>query len=177
VENIMTIWLVSDRHLFHDKLQDLTGRSFDFDERFTKACADAIKDGDTVIDLGDVIVGKASRLAEVQSMLHGNWILVRGNHDNHSSWFESRGFVLAVESFVREWHGQMVLFSHEPVVPLPFGIDYNVHGHLHNTNHRREEYINSQDYIDNKGKYLLVEIETECRPVTLDEFMGKRVKE
>lgn len=170
----MTIWLVSDRHINHAKLRELPGRSEDFDSNFVNACLYEIGKSDTVIDLGDVIFGKNSTLSDWQRILPGHWILVRGNHDSHSSWFEKKGFVLAVESFVREWHGLMILFSHEPVVPLPFGIDYNVHGHFHNSTHRVEEYANSQDYLDNQDKYLLVEIETTCRPVTLDAFLSAR---
>lgn len=170
------IWLISDRHINHKKLQELTGRDVNFDERLNENIRTLVKSTDTVIDLGDVIIGKQSEFVNIQARLPGIWIMCEGNHDEKSQWYESRGIALCVKSFTRKWRGYNILFSHIPVVPLSKGIDYNVHGHWHNSIHRLEEYINDEIYLTNKHRYLLVEIESTCSPVQMEKFLSERIK-
>jgi hypothetical protein len=67
-------------------------------------------------------------------------------------------------------HGKRILFTHKP---QPVGdYDINVHGHLHNTGHRDEEY----QAIKHDGQ-LLIEIESSFDIKNLDKLLRKKIQE
>lgn len=175
----MTVWVISDTHLWHFKLERLGVRPEGFTEILRDNCLRLIKPGDLVIHLGDVSMYKDSELAGWMNDMPGNWILVRGNHDHKSTFYQNRGFVLAVEYFVQKVNGLTILFSHEPFSPLPADVDYNIHGHLHKQdsvapNHRAEDYADDEFYQANRHRYILIEIESNLAPRKIDDILLRK---
>lgn len=137
-DTLLKTWLITDTHFFHDKLIELNGRPSNFHDRIIKNWKRLVRPQDRVIHLGDVILGTNEKpsLRPVLEDLPGTKILVMGNHDKQSvTWYMRNGFAFACESLVFK----NVLFTHKPAQSLPIGIEWNVHGHFHNNNHRRFE--------------------------------------
>ena len=68
-------------------------------------------------------------------------ILVKGNHDSKSnSWYLEHGWDFVCEEFKDTLYGKNILFSHYPKV-WDGVYDLNIHGHFHNSDHRRHEEI------------------------------------
>lgn len=158
------IFLVSDTHFNHQKLTEIGVRPEGFTETIITNWRIIVAPTDTVIHLGDVILGRNSELPDIMAKLPGTKILCLGNHDGHAGWYEKRGFAIAVKHFQR---GD-ILYSHEPTIPLPTGIRYNVHGHLHLHNHH--EYQEQEYYVTHRDQYILIEIETTLAPIALSEL-------
>ncbi len=142
----MNVYLISDTHLKHDKMETYCQRPSDFSERIHKNIMNTVKDTDVLIHLGDVGISKPVDWEWMVQAWPGRKVLIRGNHDRaHScTWWMEHGFHFACDSFVF----RSVLLTHEPanaVVKsngykpygamdwgLPEGCALNVHGHLHN---------------------------------------------
>ena len=156
------VWLTTDTHFSHAKMIEKGFRPPDFEQRIVSQWNERIAPEDTVIHLGDVIVGEDRNLSSVLSILHGRKILVRGNHDKKScNWYMQRGFLFACDGFQ---HGK-VWFTHKPAVFLPPDCLINVHGHLHSDGHRNNEH----ELFD---WHLLLSLEaTDYRPVLMHEYV------
>ena len=64
--------------------------------------------------------------------------LVRGNHDSKSySWYSEHGWDFIAERITMKMFGKTIAFSHMPI--KDDGYDINIHGHFHNSDHRRHE--------------------------------------
>ena len=142
----MNIYLISDTHLKHDKMETYCQRPSDFTERIHKNIINTVKETDTLIHLGDVGIGKYQDWEWMVHAWPGRKILIRGNHDRgHScTWWMEHGFHFACDQLII----RNVLLTHEPAnavinsngyLPygernwtLPEGCALNVHGHLHN---------------------------------------------
>lgn len=172
----MAIFVISDLHLWHLKLERDGKRPVGFTETIQANCQKLIKPDDTVICTGDVSFGKDRDLAPWMASVPGKWTLTRGNHDHRASFYLSRGFAFACESFILKYNGLLLLFSHEPTTPLPDDMDYCVHGHFHGTtdtqrSHRAEEWENNTFFQANKDRYHLIEIESCLGPRKLDDIL------
>ncbi len=142
----MNVYLISDTHLKHDKMETYCQRPSDFTERVHKNIMNTVKDTDVLIHLGDVGIGKHVDWEWMVQAWPGRTVLVRGNHDRARScgWWMEHGFDFACDSMVF----RNVLLTHEPANAVvksngykPYGaMDWglpedcalNVHGHLHN---------------------------------------------
>jgi calcineurin-like phosphoesterase family protein len=142
----MNVYLISDTHLKHEKMETYCQRPSDFTERIHKNVMNTVKDTDMLIHLGDVGIGKYADWEWMVQAWPGRKVLIRGNHDRaHScTWWMEHGFHIALDQMVF----RNVLLTHEPanaVVKsngykpygamewgLPEGCALNVHGHLHN---------------------------------------------
>lgn len=142
----MNIYLISDTHLKHEKMETYCQRPSDFTERIHKNVMNTVKDTDTLIHLGDVGIGKYQDWEWMVQAWPGRKVLVRGNHDRARScgWWMEHGFHFACDQMVF----RNVLLTHEPANAvvnsngykaygvmdwgLPEGCALNVHGHLHN---------------------------------------------
>lgn len=160
------IWIIADTHFNHVRLTEMGVRPQGFSDLIIANCQKMIGAGDTVIHLGDVILGRNANLPAIMSNLPGIWVLVRGNHDSRAGWYEKRGFALAVDELVR---GD-VLFTHSPVAPLPVGICLNVHGHIHSETRTSEL---DPWYDSHKRMYRNVVIEGDLSPVALDSVLRR----
>jgi len=130
-------WLITDTHFNHVAVVERMGRPRNHGERIIKACKHLIQPQDVLIHLGDVIFDRPTELKGLLDQIEcRSKILTLGNHDRKSNnWYLNNGFDLVVEMLVI---GD-VLLSHKPQEFFPAGVRVNVHGHFHNTNHRKNE--------------------------------------
>lgn len=143
----MKVYVISDTHLKHDKMETYCQRPPDFTERIHGNIMRTAKPEDLLIHCGDVGIGKYADWVWMVEQWPCRKVLVRGNHDrNHSNtWWMSHGFHFSCDSFVY----RDVLFTHEPAnaiikadghrpyealleESLPNDCTVNVHGHFHN---------------------------------------------
>lgn len=132
-----------------------------------------LKKDDVLIHLGDVCIGNEKELHETFIQpLECQKILVRGNHDRSKSdnWLMSNGWDFVCDSFVKEYLGYRILFTHAPTIYDVKDVDINIHGHLHN--HRsRGTYKMHYEYA---RRYVLVSMEfLEYKPIELGELIAK----
>lgn len=133
------IWVISDTHFNHLKLEEWGGRSGDWQERLWEGMS-AIPEGDTLIHLGDICIGEDAVIHGHIETLRCKKILVRGNHDGKSlAWYEAHGWTLAVDGLELRLNGHYLHLTHRPSRPQG-NATWNVHGHTHGNLHRSEEY-------------------------------------
>lgn len=113
---------------------DYCGRPENFNELLWKGL-NLVSNSDILIHLGDICIGKDNDVHERLSGYKFKKILVRGNHDHKSNnWYLSHGWDFVCDTFSATLFGRSILFSHEPVdISNRYDIDFNVHGHCHNS--------------------------------------------
>lgn len=162
-------WLITDTHFFHDATikEDFCGRPSNFNELILSNLRYFVAAQDILYHLGDVIFYKNDKLREMlDSVPCARKYLIRGNHDKKSSgWYIRNGFDGVFDAVVV---GD-VLLSHRPQRVLPSGVRINVHGHFHNTDHRRLEPEYNEWYDPSRHRLLAIEY-TDYKPVKLVEF-------
>jgi calcineurin-like phosphoesterase family protein len=155
-------FVISDTHFNHTRIIELAGRPENFNDLIIANWQRVVAPEDTVIHLGDVILGKNSDLPNIMAQLPGTKILTLGNHDREKpEWYTNRGFHFACRAFILS----DVLFSHVPIRILPENIRWNVHGHLHNNAHREGEQ-------ELKPHNKLFTLEHHYTPIELTEFLA-----
>lgn len=165
------IWLISDVHRNHQRLVELAGRPPDFTEIIMNNWKRLVSPLDTIIDLGDVQVGRQSTFSDLTHELPGTKILIRGNHDHERpSWYLARGYSLVTDGI----RIGRILLTHKPCVPIPDMVKWNIHGHHHAGNHREFEVAGDPYYEANRDRYILLEIESRLKPVLFSEFCLER---
>jgi calcineurin-like phosphoesterase family protein len=142
-------------------LIDKGHRPPDFQERILTNWRRLVQPDDTVFHLGDVILGMNGKLSSIIYSLPGMKVLVRGNHDHESNaWYIRNGFHFVAQGIL---HGGVWL-SHVPAQVLPSGALLNVHGHLHNNDHRGTDF---------PAHCKLLSLErVDYRPVEFTDFVG-----
>jgi calcineurin-like phosphoesterase family protein len=133
---------------------------------------------DIVLHLGDVGVwygGNEHYWRQHAGSLPGKKFLIKGNHDRaKDKLFEAAGFTIIPE-FVQEFEflgrnkktSKRVLFSHAPDNYRLWEWDINIHGHIHNNDHRDDPLINkNRDY-----RNVSVEV-MGYQPVRLSDILG-----
>lgn len=167
----MKIWIITDTHFGHIKLQDvLYVRPPGFSRYILDAIKKNVEPGDVLIHLGDFCIGSDLYwMAEYYKATKGvTNILVRGNHDSKStSWYMTHGFHFVCDAFIGTYFGKSILFSHKPLTNTGRA-DINIHGHLHGNSHRIDE---SFDFYDPAfHKQLALEVDG-YGPISLETFM------
>lgn len=173
----MNIWIITDTHFNHAKLNEL-GRGEGWEKELIAGLRSIPKE-DMLIHLGDIGIGKDS---EVHDMLfkdlHGallgqikRTILVRGNHDKKSAaWYLEHGWGAVTDGFFLKFEGKRIDFSHKPQEPVYQNVDYNFHGHTHGNQHRDEEH---KDFYDPKYHKDFSPELMGYKPIRLDTFLKK----
>lgn len=171
-------WIISDTHFGHDKIIEFCDRPKRHELLMMANWIDRVKDTDTIIHLGDISMWKSRGIArkwlKVISRLPGQKHLILGNHDplprdeyeavfrlvTRSWYIASMGLILTHEPYSEE-------MQKEYCTPGP--VTTNVHGHIHNNDHRAEEWtpIPGVRYIN-----ASVEV-TEYAPVQLGNLLGR----
>ena len=134
-------FVVSDLHLGHEKICELTERPPEYNELIIEGWNSVVNKHDKVIVLGDVSFVNREKTRKYLEKMKGKKYLVRGNHDGATEkWFKDVGFVEILEPIYKRFKDkyenyQTVLFTHKPVLDLPEGW-FNIHGHLHGDGHR-----------------------------------------
>lgn len=160
-------FLIADTHFGHQgvcnfknnfggKLRPWTNPQ-DMDKDLVEYWNDTVSPKDKVYVLGDVVMPRKS-LATV-GLLHGDKILVKGNHDiyqlnDYSKYFRDIRGCAVIDGF---------LLTHIPVHPgQKARFTGNIHGHLHS------ERIWGDDW------YFCVSVEqTNYRPISWEDVMAK----
>lgn len=159
-------WAITDTHFFHDNIVEWCGRPENHTNLMLKNARHYVAAQDTLIHLGDVIFYKYDKLKSMLDSIPCRKVLVMGNHDRKSrNWYMRNGFDYAADMIVID----DILLSHKPVKDFPTGVRINIHGHFHNTDHRRHE----PEYNDwyNQERYRLLAMEyTDYKPVKLRDF-------
>ena len=161
----MNYWITTDTHFGHSNLIQYSGRPENFEELIFERHAEVVKPDDVLIHLGDICIGNDAEwhkrfYFEVSGW---KWWLVKGNHDKKSNtWYMNHGWDFVCETMSLNIYGFNVLFSHKPQKDT--GYDINIHGHFHNSDHRRHE----PDLVAVKNnKQILVVLEHHYTPYKL----------
>ena len=164
----MKIWLTTDTHFNHAKLLEF-GRPDNFEEKILKNLS-IIQPGDLLIHLGDFCIGQDAKWhEEFFKRLPGvKTVLVKGNHDGKSySWYMDHGWGVVCKNMTIKVLGKYVMLSHMPWVDV--GYDLNIHGHFHDSDHRRHE---PELVAIKNDKQLLLAIElTGYKPVLITSLL------
>ena len=140
----MSVHFSSDHHFFHDNIIRYCNRPFNdashMNEEMIRRWNEVVSEKDTVVYVGDLTAALRGRHAELRriiSILNGNKVLIRGNHDHESSeWYLEAGFKRVVDHVNLEG----VLLIHYPlheafsrgIDPAALGaVEHVVHGHTH----------------------------------------------
>lgn len=166
----MSIWIISDTHFGHRKLEELAGRPANFEEKIFQKLK-KIKKGDTVIHLGDFCIG-----SDVE--WHEKWntalkdvkrILVKGNHDRKSNhWYYDHGWDFVCDQMSDHFFKRYVTLSHKPILGIQ---NINIHGHLHTNDHRVDEET-KKHYNPNLHKLIALE-SNGYTPVLIEHILLK----
>ena len=168
----MKIWLITDTHFGHEKVKEFCGRPEGFEQKILDNLKRVVNSDDILINLGDFCWGNDDYWAELFNYPHikaKSNILVRGNHDKKSLGFYAEFFDMVCDSFSLNMFGKRILFSHIPQEKSPL-YDLNIHGHFHNTDHRKNEKYMQFIYDPTYHKKLAVE-DTNYEPVLLEKFI------
>jgi calcineurin-like phosphoesterase family protein len=171
----MKVYLISDTHFNHTKIETYCDRPEDFTELIIRNWQNTVQPNDLVIHVGDVFIGKVEGWKAIYPLLPGRKVLVRGNHDKHPLlWWMENGFDFACDSMVF----RHVWITHRPAQSLPKHTYLNLHGHLHNIWHGFHKDEPDTEKINRAGKLYnpwqrLFAIEyTDYRPVEFEHFLN-----
>lgn len=171
----MNIWLTTDTHFNHRKLETFTpGRPPYFEKLISKPLYN-LPYGDVLIHLGDICIGQDAKMHNTYILpIQAKKILIRGNHDRKSvEWYYAHGWDAVFDGYRLEMFGKKIMFSHMPQKEDGW-FDVNVHGHFHDVPigdvHRHEPEF--KEILTDKHKLLALEY-TNYQPVTLENFLKK----
>lgn len=177
----MIVYLISDTHFKHDRMQTYCQRPPNFTEILVRNLCNTLTDKTTLIHLGDVGIGRIEDWKWILEKIPGRKILIRGNHDRaHScSWWMDNGFDFACDGmrFKNCW------LTHEPDTSRAGGCDLNIHGHLHNIWHGFHSTKRPDDVMDAEWARLKKQLKfpwqrlfaveyTNYMPVEFDKFVS-----
>lgn len=169
----------ADFHLGHDKLIEYNSRPKDFTEKIVKNFYHDIQEGDVFIFLGDFCIGRDGYWHDSLFFNLKNFkkILVKGNHDRCTdSWYLDHGWDCVCDSLHVKRYGKDILFTHRPVSEQALdilGCDINIHAHLHNNEHRKED----NDYNLLADRHILVKVEHHYRLQELQKLINRNKNE
>ncbi len=178
------IWIITDTHLGHDNIVKYCNRPENHSELILENLS-VIKDGDTLIHLGDFCIGKDKEWHEkfFSKIPNVKKILIRGNHDKQSSsWYLRNGWDFVCENYSEHYFGKYITFSHIPIENIQ---NINIHGHYHNNLPRllKKQFVvegekerNDRDFIlekynPNLHRLLCLE-EENYKPVLLETIIN-----
>lgn len=138
----MIEWVISDSHYFHRRIVEFEGMraawgldSVSMTDHMIKAWQSTVRDGDTVLHLGDFALGTRDQIAACRKALPGRIILVLGNHDRSAKAMRSFGIdeVYTRYEFDVDGWGHVICRHNPSNFTLADATAANVllHGHLH----------------------------------------------
>ena len=175
----MKTWIISDTHFDHEMMVKDGHRPEGYEDLIKQNMEAVLQAGDLLIHLGDVSLGGS----EIDS--HNNrwfgisfWnnfrILVKGNHDKRSDrWHYNTGWDTVCKSLLIDKYGLRILFSHKPRTDRGY-FDINIHGHLHDSDHRTKEPEISSRLTN---KHELIALETNgYKPMNLKTIVSQHLE-
>lgn len=165
----MSIYLITDTHFNHkEAMCNWCGRPDNYEDLIFKSFLQ-LKENDILIHLGDICIGGDEYWHEKLSGIKCKKWLIKGNHDRKSNtWYLNHGWDFVCDQFRDKYFGKLIMFSHKPVV-WDGEYDINIHGHFHNSDHRRNEP--ELMAIKNGYQKLLAVEYTEYKIVSLEKFI------
>ena len=166
------IYLTSDTHFNHDKEFIWGPRGFksckESNETIIKNWNNTVKSEDTIIIVGDFILGKDIDAArKIVNMLNGIKILVVGNHDTRAKLklYEELGIEI-VYAMPLEYKGRQFYISHYPTLTAdlnssPDHAIFDLFGHTHS----KKMFYEERPYMYN----VAVDAHN-CTPVSIDQI-------
>jgi calcineurin-like phosphoesterase family protein len=181
VEVIMpAVFLVSDTHFGHagvcrfmrndgvTKLRPWDNPE-DMDEEMVRRWNDTVRPNDKVYHLGDVVINR--KALKILSLLNGDKVLIRGNHDIFRD-DEYRNYFRELRAY-HIMNG--MILSHIPIHEASLGrFGTNIHGHLHSNRVTRLDTYLSEPVIDVRYHCVCVE-QTDFAPILFEDVI-KRIK-
>jgi len=159
-------WIISDTHFSHKKMKEYCYRPDNFEEITKKSLLNLVKENDVLIHLGDVCIGNDIDNNNFFKQLKSYNILVLGNHDSKSiNWYMKNGWDFVCSRFDIKKFGKKIAFTHRPIITMDCYNDINIHGHLHNGIHRKDEFI-LKDY----NKLFSLE-KNNYKPILLEDLL------
>lgn len=142
-------WITSDQHFGHTNIIEYCNRPFRDVDYMNQYMIDkwnsVVRPDDMVLHLGDFALQmNEEEVTHLVSKLHGNIILVRGNHDRFGTEkFKRCGFV----DVKKKINFKNFILTHRPLPVEDLDAaagKINIHGHVHNYNrgHDPNKYIN-----------------------------------
>ena len=163
----MNYWITTDTHLGHDAMIQYCGRPEDHSELILRRHRAAIKPTDILIHLGDICIYRDEYWhKQIMDSIPGKKWLVKGNHDRKSDhWYLTHGWDFVAEKIYLRRFGALIALSHIPI--KDDGYDINIHGHFHNSDHRRHE---PELVAIRNDKQRLVMVEHSYAPIDLQRI-------
>ena len=137
----------SDMHVGNGNIIEYAGRPFrdaaHMNKRLVDGANERLLDGDTCVHVGDFCFGGRKVFNEFCPKLRGNWVFVRGNHDQNNGaktvcdWMFTRMshftvFVSHVPYFYRHEEGTAkFLLSEAMIAEVEARCDFAICGHVH----------------------------------------------
>lgn len=161
-------WIIADTHFGHKRIHEMCDRPIGFEQLILDNIRKTIQDNDVIIHLGDFCLADTEYYHdEFVNNCPGKKWLVLGNHDRKTmSWYLNKGWDFVGSEILLEIHGKKISLSHKPLKNhFRYRYDLNIHGHLHNSGHRPNDY--------DDDKHVLVMCEHEYKPVNLRALCGQ----
>lgn len=171
------IWIITDTHFNHTNMIKYENRPENFNEIIIEKWNKLVGADDTIIHLGDIMLGRVSEMKMLMASLHGKKFLIKGNHDKQNSqWYKENGF----EDVLKPGYtiGKLI-FSHYPLTPF-YGKNgsMNVHGHFHRkslhtpSGSSLDKHYDPLYYLQNQHHYynLSAWFEDTLSPIKLDKL-------
>lgn len=134
----MRVWFTADTHFGHGNIIKYCVRPFkgveDMEKVLVKRWNERVKNGDTVIFLGDFMFkrgkgvgqseGSMNDFNHYKDQLNGDIVFIRGNHDNNNT------VDTKIENLVLQFGKSLIFCTHNP---SDYNWDYpiNLIGHIH----------------------------------------------
>ena len=172
------VFLVSDTHFGHagvcrflrddgTKLRPWDNPE-DMDEELVRRWNDTVRPNDKVYHLGDVVINR--KALKILSLLNGDKVLIRGNHDIFRD-TEYRHYFRELRAY-HVMNG--MILSHIPIHEASLArFGTNIHGHLHANRVLRSD-VKGVDIIDPRYHCVCVE-QTDFAPILFEDVI-KRIK-
>lgn len=166
----MKIYIISDTHFNHNEpMIKWCGRPENFNDLLYENLKVLPVDS-MLIHLGDICIGGDEKVHKFISNLSCRKVLVKGNHDRKSnSWYLEHGWDFVCDRFDIELFGKKIAFTHMPIAWDGY-YDLNIHGHFHNSDHRRHEP--ELQTIKNGYQKLYAPEYYGYKPASLDKFIN-----
>ena len=135
----MNYKIISDTHFFHKAIIEFCDRPLNHEQLMFDSMMQIAPD-DVLLHLGDICMGKDEYIHEtyIKPLKCRKW-LIKGNHDHKSNtWYLHHGWDFVADVVKDKMFGKKILFSHVPQY-WDGWYEVNIHGHFHNTDHRRNE--------------------------------------
>jgi calcineurin-like phosphoesterase family protein len=167
----MKYWIITGTHFSQETMVTKYGRNSGYESDIIKNLKEVVKNDDVIIHLGDICW---------ENHKHWNYLfcgifpfakkwLVLGNHDNKSMSWYLKCWDFVAESFTLDIYGKKIIFSHIPQPDTEY--DYNIHGHLHDNDHRKSEPEISK-ILTKKHKLISIE-QTNYKPLELEKLIRR----